>query len=148
MNLRSKNPVAVHLFFLHAQQVLLLRRFNTGYEDGKYSVVAGHVEAGETVLQAAIREAGEETGVSLHAGELCIVHVMHRKSEDERIDFFVAVQRWVGEIRNLEPDKCDELAWFPLDALPGNLIPYVRYALEKSQQGIYYSEYGWHVQKS
>jgi len=141
--LRSKYPVAVHLFFLRDQQVLLLRRFNTGYEDGNYSVVAGHVDAGETVTQAAIREAGEETGVALTAGDIHIVHVMHRKSEDERIDFFMTVHHWAGEIRNREPHKCDALAWFPLDALPGNVIPYVRRALENYQNGIYYSEFGW-----
>ena len=42
--MRSRFPVAVHLFFLRDDQILLLRRFNTGYEDGKYSVVAGHLE--------------------------------------------------------------------------------------------------------
>ena len=141
--MRSKFPVAVHLFFLRQQQVLLLRRFNTGYEDGNYSVVAGHVDAGETVTQAAVREASEETGVSLAAEALHIVHVMHRKSEDERVDFFVAVQHWAGEISNREPHKCDALAWYPLDALPGNVIPYVRCALEYYQKGIYYSEFGW-----
>lgn len=35
-------PSAVHVFFLREEQVLLLRRFNTGYEDGNYSVVAAH----------------------------------------------------------------------------------------------------------
>ena len=141
--MRSKFPVAVHLFFLRDQQVLLLRRFNTGYEDGNYSVVAGHVEAGETVTQAAVREASEEIGVLLTAHDIQIVHVMNRKSEDERIDFFAAIRHWEGEISNHEPDKCDALAWFPLNALPGNLIPYVRCALENYHVGIYYSEFGW-----
>jgi len=58
--MRSKFSVAVHLFFLRETQILLLRRFNTGYEDGNYSVVAGHVEAGETITQAAVREGNEE----------------------------------------------------------------------------------------
>jgi ADP-ribose pyrophosphatase YjhB (NUDIX family) len=141
--MRSKFPVAVHMFFLRDQQILLLRRFNTGYQDGKYSVVAGHLDAGETVIQAAIREAGEEAGVRLQPEDLRVAHVMNRKSEDERIDFFIEVRRWAGEIVNAEPEKCDALAWFPLDCLPENMIPYVKAALQRCQQGLYYSEFGW-----
>jgi 8-oxo-dGTP diphosphatase len=141
--MRSKFPVAVHLFFLQDNQILLLRRFNTGYEDGNYSVVAGHVDAGETVTAAAIREADEEVGVHLEPGDLRIVHVMNRKSEDERIDFFVAVGHWTGAITNREPHKCDLLAWTALDALPSNTIPYVRHALDHYRAGVVYSEFGW-----
>jgi ADP-ribose pyrophosphatase YjhB (NUDIX family) len=143
--MRSKFPVAVHIFFLrdHNAEILLLRRFNTGYEDGKYSVVAGHVDAGETVTQAAIREGMEEVGVSLDAKDIQIVHVMNRKSEDERIDFFMAVRQWAGEITNMEPQKCDELAWHPITSLPQNTIPYVRHAIECFQNGTAYSEFGW-----
>src|SRR5512145_1540213 len=111
--MRSAFPVAVHLFFLRNDHILLLRRFNTGYEDGKYSVVAGHVDAGETVTQAAIREVMEEVGVILDAKDIQIVHVMNRKSEDERIDFFIVAKQWVGEVNNMEPHKCDELTWRP-----------------------------------
>jgi 8-oxo-dGTP diphosphatase len=141
--MRSKFPVAIHLFFLRDKQVLLLRRFNTGYEDGSYSVVAGHVEAGETVTQAAIREANEEIGVILEPTDLQVVHVMHRKSEDERIDFFMAVRHWVGEVTNNEPQKCDDLSWMEIDSLPQNTIPYVKRAIENFQAGSYYSEFGW-----
>jgi 8-oxo-dGTP diphosphatase len=56
-------PVAVHLLVLRGDDVLLVRRSNTGYEDGRLSVVAGHVEPGESITQAAIREASEEVGV-------------------------------------------------------------------------------------
>jgi len=140
---RSPFLVAVHLFFLKDNKILLLRRFNTGYEDGNYSVVAGHVDAGETVTQAAVREAQEEAGVVLQLGDLQVAHVMNRKSNDERVDFFIVVKGWSGEIRNMEPEKCDDLAWFPLEALPANMIPYVRHAIENYQKGILYSEFGW-----
>ncbi len=123
--------------------MLMLRRFHTGWEDGNYSVVAGHVEEGETVTQAAIREAEEEVGVSISPDQLEVVHVMHRKSEDERIDFFLTARNWEGDIRNREPDKCDEMNWYPLAALPANTIPYVRHGLEGYQRGVFYSEFGW-----
>jgi len=141
--MRSKYPVAVHLFFLQNSHILLLRRFNTGYEDGNYSVVAGHVDAGETVTQAVTREAKEEVGVTIKPDDIKIVHVMNRKSKDERIDFFVTVSHWTGDVINNEPNKCDDLAWPPLDCLPDNVIPYVKFALEKYQTGIFYSEFGW-----
>ena len=145
--MRSKFPVAVHIFFLRDTQILLMRRFNTGYEDGKLSVVAGHVDAGETVTQAVIREVGEEVGVVLDPKGIQIVHVMNRKSEDERIDFFMAVRQWSGEIVNMEPNKCNELAWYPVTNLPQNTVPYVRHAIECFQKGISYSEFGWEKSK-
>jgi 8-oxo-dGTP diphosphatase len=141
--MRSKFPVAVHLFFLREKQILLLRRFNTSYEDGSYSVVAGHVEAGETATQAAMREAKEEVGVMLEPTDIQVVHVMHRKSEDERIDFFMAVRHWVGNVTNNEPQKCDDLCWMEIDSLPHNTIPYVMRAIENFQASVYYSEFGW-----
>lgn len=141
--MRSRFPIAVHLLFIKDGNILLLRRFNTGYEDGNYSLVAGHLEAGETVTQTAIREAREEAGVQIAPENIEVVHVIHRKSNDERIDFFVQVKAWDGEIQNMELDKCDDLSWFPLGCLPVNMIPYVHFGLENYQKGVFYSEFGW-----
>ena len=136
-------PVAVHLFLSRAGTVLLLRRANTVYEDGQYSVIAGHLDGGETVIAAAVREAGEEAGIALDPIGVRVVGVMHRRANDERIDFFVVAEAWSGEIVNREPEKCDELAWFPLGALPPNTIPYVRRALENYRAGRWFESFGW-----
>jgi hypothetical protein len=53
------------------------------------------------------------------------------------------VYAWSGEITNTEPDKCDDLSWFKLDALPENTIPYIRQALEAHKNNIKYTEFGW-----
>ena len=140
---RASLPVAVHLFLLRADRVLLLRRCNTGYEDGNYSVVAGHLDGGEEVVTAAIREAWEEAGVRLSPSELQVVGVMHRGTEDERIDFFLAATTWLGDVTNTEPHKCDALSWFRLDGLPPNVIPYVRRALENYRRGAWFDSFGW-----
>jgi len=121
----------------------LLRRAGTGYQDGKYSVVAGHLDGGEQVRTAAVREAREEVGIDLDIDQLDVVGVMHRLSGDERIDFFLAAASWTGEIWNREPDKCDRLAWFEMDALPDEVIPYVRRALDNYRRGVWFDSFGW-----
>jgi 8-oxo-dGTP pyrophosphatase MutT (NUDIX family) len=129
------------LLFFRENQILLLRRFNTGYEDGNYSVPAGHLDGGETVIAAAAREAEEETGVQIKAGDIVFSSIMHRIEEEERVDFFVHVHGWQGEPRNTEPDKCDELRWVNLDDLPNNLIPYVKKAIQNHRDGVKFDEF-------
>ena len=45
---RSELVPESHLLLIRDHRILLLRRRNTDYEDGKYSVIAGHMENGET----------------------------------------------------------------------------------------------------
>src|SRR3990167_3417995 len=98
-----QNIPASYLFLLKYKKVLLLKRCNTGYEDGNYSMIAGHVEEGETFTDAIIREAYEEANIRLKAEDLKVVHVMHRKSIDsERVDVFFAADKWDGSIENKE----------------------------------------------
>jgi len=121
----------------------MLRRYNTGYRDGSFSVVAGHLDGGERIRDAAVREAAEEVGIRMEPQDLEVVGVMHRLSDDERVDFFLAARSWSGEIVNAEPEKCDRLAWFDLEDLPENVIPYVRRALENYRRGRWFDSFGW-----
>lgn len=143
MTQRALFPVTVHLFFFRENQVLLMRRLNTGFADGQYSVPAGHLDGDETVIAAAAREALEEVGVRIEPTALCYSSVMHRRDGDERVDFFVHVQKWDGEIVNAEPQKCDDIRWVNMDELPDNTIPYIRRALRNHQEGIKFDEFGW-----
>ena len=137
-------PVAVHLFLLRGNDVLLVRRRNTGFEDGKLSVVAGHLEPGESVTQAAVREAFEEVGVRLAREGLRMVGAMHRRARESRVDFFLEYR--LGDLdapTNREPGKCSELVWAGLASLPEDTIPYVRSAIENFRAGIWFQEFGW-----
>lgn len=141
---RFKSVVAVHLILIEGNQILLQRRYNTGYEDGNYSVVAGHLDGNESVLSAMKREALEEAGISISEEDLQIVHVMHRKAKDrESIDYFLTCKKYTGQIQIMEKDKCDELTFYELENLPNNVIPYVRKAIEYYQTGETFSVYGW-----
>ncbi len=141
--MRATFPVTVHLFFFREDQILLLRRYHTGYRDGEYSVPAGHLDGEETVVAAARREAQEEIGVQIDPANITFAGVMHRHEGDERVDFFVHVHAWRGEPVNAEPDKCDDLRWADLETLPENTIPYVRQAIQNFLDGTPFEEFGW-----
>jgi 8-oxo-dGTP diphosphatase len=138
---------AVYIIFRDGDKVLLLRRANTGYHDGEYSLPAGHVDGGEPAIQAACREAREEVDVTIQSEDLRLVHTMHRLSQEpelhERIDLFFEAEKWSGELRNVEPEKCDELRWTELSDLPTNVIPEVQQALAAYAVNEPYSSFGF-----
>lgn len=135
---------AAYVLFRRGDEVLLQLRQGTGYMDGHWAfAAAGHVEAGESVLQAARPEAAEELGVAIEEGDLIPLSGMHRTQPgakhhdplDERVDFFFSCARWSGEPRLQEPEKAADLRWFGLDALPDPVVPHERYVLEAVQAG-------------
>ena len=133
----------VYLLLMDERGILLLRRCCTGYEDGNYSVVAGHVDGAEPARAALAREAREEAGIDIRPDALTLRHVMHRRSDRESVGFYFSCRAWSGEPVNREPHKCDDLRWFPTEALPANTVPYVRQAIACALAGQPYSEFGW-----
>ena len=136
-------PVAVHLLLIEDARILLLRRFNTGYEDGNYSLVAGHLDGGEELKAAMTREAREEAGIEISPSTLSVVGVMHLMTDQEYVSFFLKATDWSGQVVNAEPDKCDDLSWYDVDNLPENTIPYIRRAINNYRTGIFFDSLGW-----
>jgi 8-oxo-dGTP diphosphatase len=142
MSERFKLRAAVYLIPRKDDKVLLSLRHNTGWMDGMYSLVAGHVEAGETLEEAMIREANEETTIDITAQQLKFVHLMQRikdQAEDEYVDVFFEVREWSGEFVNNEPEKCGGLEWFPVTALPENTLDYIKDVVTNYEQGASFS---------
>jgi len=142
---RFKLLTGVYLILRRGDEVLLLRRANTGYQDGKYSLVAGHLDGDELATVAMAREAKEEAGITIDPKELKLVHTDHRlrrgEPGQERIELFFEASKWEGEIVNNEPHKHDDLSWHPINNLPTETIAYIRNALTRVSQGITFSEY-------
>jgi mutator protein MutT len=139
---RHKTIPAVYIILEKDGEILLSRRYNTGYEDGNFSLPSGHVEANEHPREAIIRETREEIGVELKREDLQHAHTVYRlkTTDSERVDFFFTASKWEGEIRNMEPEKCDKLAWFKITELPENIVPYVVLAIEAWKKKDPYSE--------
>lgn len=138
MTLEAK--VAVHLILTNDRgECLFLRRFNTGYKDGEYGLVSGHVEEGENLKTAMIREAREEVGITLSPGDLDVVGVIP-SLPNNYVYFFLQAATWFGDVKNMEPHKCDDLRWRALRALPDNTVLYVRWAMGNYLEGNWFHE--------
>lgn len=135
-------PTGVHVVFERDGAVLLMRRAGTGFFDGLWSLPGGHVEDGESLRDAARREMAEELGIALAPEALEMLGVVHRRSDTNRIDFFLRARHWVGEPVIAEPDKCDALAWHARDRLPERTVPYIREGLGRAGVG-WIAESGW-----
>ncbi|MGZ4446898.1 MAG: NUDIX hydrolase [Nocardioides sp.] len=129
-------------------EVLLQLRGRTGYmEDHWAAAAAGHVEPGETAYDAAHREAREE--IDVEGLDLAFLTSMqrtqHGEAIDERVDFFFTARSWTGEPRIVEPEKCADLRWYPLDALPDPVVPHELAVLTSLREGTTtpYSTYGF-----
>ena len=132
---------AAYIVLIKDNHILLQRRFNTGYEDGLYSLPAGHVEDKESFLEAAVREAKEELGIELRHENLSVVHVTHRKCNDgDRVDVFATATIWENEPTIMEATKCDALQWFNLNDLPREISPYNKLAIQKIFNKILFDE--------
>ncbi|WP_442602640.1 NUDIX domain-containing protein [Paenibacillus sp. KN14-4R] len=133
------------LFYRQPHEVLLLKRKNTEYAPGMWSVVGGRIDGGEQVKEAAIREAKEEAGVSIDPADLEVVGLNHRLHADksEWMDFYLRVDTWQGNIVNMEPSKCEELRWFSIHELPDHMIPFVRKALTTNHDQMWFDHVGW-----
>ena len=134
---------AVYLIIREENKVLLIRRFNTGWMDGMYSLPAGHVDGSETIQEAMAREAKEEVNLDILPEVLFVLHTMHRKSDYEYFDFFLETTKYTGVLNNNEKDKCDEIKWFSINSLPENTLDYIKEAFKQISEGKNFSSFGF-----
>jgi len=123
MSTRMKLEPTTHIvsgILIDKKKVLLGLRKNTKIFPDYWSLPVGHVEEGESSLQAIKRELSEEIGVVVtNATRFCI-----KTDESELIYHEVfQVKNWDGNIVNQEHHLCSELKWFSLNKLPDNLTP-------------------------
>ncbi|MFZ1075055.1 MAG: NUDIX domain-containing protein [Minisyncoccia bacterium] len=108
---------------------------------GEWAFPGGHVEFGETVFQTAVREVKEET--DLNVGECKLISVcdeMRYIKTDNKHYLNMGVLGIIasGEPKVMEPQKCKEWKWFPLDSLPKNLFESTERTLRNFNNGEIY----------
>lgn len=104
----------VGVFIIQDGRLLLTFR-SKGEQPGVWEVVAGHIKAGESAEGTAIREALEETGLTIRITE----HLSANVDDAHKFVAEMVVAEVVsGDAKNLDERHHSAVEWFDLEALP------------------------------
>ncbi len=116
--------VGVGAFILNDRNevLMLLRSKNCKNEAGKWMIPGGSVDFNERLEDCAMREVKEEIGVDVEVIGLiaAVNHILPEENQHWVAPTFKCIIK-SGEPKILEPEKHDELKWFPLGSMPENL---------------------------
>lgn len=120
-NKKADNLRDSTLCFLIKKDKVLLAMKKRGFGKGRWNGVGGKLNVGETVKQAAIREAEEEIGVIIKQMEKVAVldfYFPNNLDWNQRVTVFIA-KKW-----DKEPLETEEMApkWFNKNNLPFKLM--------------------------
>jgi 8-oxo-dGTP diphosphatase len=106
---------------------------------------SGHLEQGESILAAAVRETREETGIALDPATLRLALSIHQRnpSGHARIGFAFEPVSWSGEPANTEPHKHAELIWADPGMLPADTVDYAAAIIAAVERRATFALNGW-----
>lgn len=130
--------VGVEVVILKDGKTLLAKRKGS-HAEGSYGSCSGHVEFGESPVEAAKREAMEELGIEIGNVEFASCTNLHKDGK-QYIDVSFTAEIVSGEPRICEPDRVESLDWYDLESLPEPLFEPVAIVLEAVKTGKRYFE--------
>jgi ADP-ribose pyrophosphatase YjhB (NUDIX family) len=157
--------VDIHLLLVSNGDLLLGRRANTGYGDGAYEPPSGRLAERETLVEAAVRVAAAQVGITLDPARVSLAHVLHDVSGAGRMAFFLTIDDWAGQAGPVAGQTAlgetvagetasgdpappvpvtrsySDFGWYPLTDLPANMIDRARVAVRNYAAGGRFSTY-------
>lgn len=86
-----------------------------------YSIPGGHLDLGETFEQGAMREIKEETDLDITEPRVIAITnnlETFRAEGKHYISIVLLTKAFSGELKNMEPEKCEEWLWVDPHDLP------------------------------
>ena len=117
----------------------LLAKRKGSHGAGTYGSLGGHVEFGESPVEAVQREAREELGIALtNITFVSCTNMM--KYGEHYLDVSFTAEIASGEPRICDSERIETIGWYPLDNLPAPLFEPVRVVLDAIKSGRVYFE--------
>ncbi len=144
MSNRFKCPVAVFVLLFDSDKKLIMQyRENCTFAD-HYSLIGGHIDGGESLVSAIIREAKEEVGVDIDENNLKLATICHNnEGGKEYLQFYFVCDSWNGNLENKEPERCCHIKSFDINNLPENTVSYIKKAIYNINNNIPFYENGF-----
>lgn len=151
----ARHAIGVHIVPIRDDGKILLglRASSLRLAGGRWSTTCGNLEANESLLHGAVREAHEELGIVIDPGDLAFgttTHFVNDQGFGPAAAVFFTTRTWSGTPEIREPLKCDRIDWFGFDELPAPIVPYVANALVDVHEGLAtaalksgFSIFGW-----
>jgi 8-oxo-dGTP diphosphatase len=113
--------VGVGCIIIEDSRVILVKRAHPPLQ-AEWSIPGGVLEVGELVREAAVREAREETGLTVEAGELLGVYDRVLRNPEKRVQYHYVLidflcRRVAGDLA--AASDAAEVRWFTQDELTG-----------------------------
>ena len=128
--MESKQPIGVGIVVLNRQKTHILwgKRKNS-YKSGTFGMPGGRVEIGESLIKCCQRELLEETGIK-SSNFLFLGIVRDFQKEYDFIHLIFLCVEYQGTPKLLEPEKCEDWFWFPINKSPQPILPGHKSALK------------------
>ncbi len=118
----SRPIIGVGVLVWRGKQLLLGKRVSEGHSVC-WQFPGGHLENDESVIECAVREVREETGLKIKAlRHLSFTNKSFLVGSHQYITLFISCDYESGEAQVLEPDKCEVWQWFDYRHLPAPLF--------------------------
>jgi len=120
--MKEKRPkVGLGIIIKKEDKILLGKRKNS-HGEGDWCPPGGHLEFFETLEECAKRETKEETGLEVSELKfLAVTNDFFEKENKHYITIFMIAEA-EGELKVMEPEKCEKWEYFEIDNLPENLF--------------------------
>ena len=130
MNERPK--VGIGVMVIKNNKILLGKRKNS-HGDGSWSFPGGHLEFGETWEDCAKRETAEETEIKIKNVRFATAtNDIFETEEKHYITLFMLADYDSGEVKIMEPEKCEQWDWFDWKDLPQPLFLPIQNVLKQN----------------
>ena len=111
---------------------LLLGKRISSHSENSWQFPGGHLEFGETVEDCARREVAEEAGIKIrNIRSSGFTNDVFIDADKHYVTLFVSSEYESGEVRVMEPDKCEQWQWFQWGRLPEPLFLPIRNFLKQ-----------------